>query len=95
MMAQQASQPPPTPAACPHGDPTCPCPDGDVCHYEDDPGNPNADGRKAEPCEHCGTAQRPTDGSGTPVATDSAGGVLAALLGGIAAAKRRRARRHG
>lgn len=22
---------------CPHGDPTCPCPDGDVCHYEDDP----------------------------------------------------------
>jgi hypothetical protein len=24
-------------AACPHGDPTCPCPDGDVCHYVDDP----------------------------------------------------------
>jgi hypothetical protein len=20
---------------CPHGDPTCPCPDGDACHYED------------------------------------------------------------
>jgi hypothetical protein len=19
---------------CPHGDPTCPCPDGDSCHYE-------------------------------------------------------------
>jgi hypothetical protein len=19
---------------CPHGDPTCPCPDGDPCHYE-------------------------------------------------------------
>lgn len=19
---------------CPHGDPTCPCPDGDLCHYE-------------------------------------------------------------
>lgn len=19
---------------CPHGDPTCPCPDGDACHYE-------------------------------------------------------------
>lgn len=19
---------------CPHGDPTCPCPDGDTCHYE-------------------------------------------------------------
>lgn len=22
---------------CPHDDPTCPCPDGDVCHYVDDP----------------------------------------------------------
>lgn len=21
-------------ALCPHGDPTCPCPDGDPCHYE-------------------------------------------------------------
>lgn len=21
-------------AICPHGDPTCPCPDGDACHYE-------------------------------------------------------------
>jgi hypothetical protein len=21
-------------AACPHGDPTCPCPDGAACHYE-------------------------------------------------------------
>jgi hypothetical protein len=20
--------------ACPHGDKTCPCPDGDMCHYE-------------------------------------------------------------
>lgn len=20
--------------ACPHGDPTCPCQDGDTCHYE-------------------------------------------------------------
>lgn len=20
---------------CPHGDPTCPCPDGLLCHYED------------------------------------------------------------
>lgn len=19
---------------CPHGDPTCPCQDGDACHYE-------------------------------------------------------------
>jgi hypothetical protein len=24
-------------AECPHGDPTCPCQDGDVCHYVDDP----------------------------------------------------------
>jgi hypothetical protein len=22
---------------CPFGDPTCPCQDGDVCHYRDDP----------------------------------------------------------
>lgn len=22
---------------CPHGDPTCPCPDGLTCHYVDDP----------------------------------------------------------
>lgn len=22
---------------CPEGDPTCPCQDGDVCHYQDDP----------------------------------------------------------
>ena len=25
---------------CPHGDPTCPCPDGDLCHHEDGPGSP-------------------------------------------------------
>lgn len=24
---------PPVPLACPHGDETCPCPDGDPCHY--------------------------------------------------------------
>lgn len=23
---------------CPHGDPTCPCPDGDPCHYVSGPG---------------------------------------------------------
>jgi hypothetical protein len=37
---------------CPHGDPTCPCPDGDWCHYEDDP----ATGTKAMRCPtpgHC------------------------------------------
>lgn len=22
---------------CPFGDPYCPCPDGDICHYVDDP----------------------------------------------------------
>ena len=32
---------------CPHGDPTCPCPDGLACHYEDIPGSP------AMPCGHC------------------------------------------
>ncbi len=25
---------PDTPSVCPTGDPTCPCPDGDACHYE-------------------------------------------------------------
>lgn len=29
-----ASQFDDTDTACPHGDPTCPCQDGDVCHYE-------------------------------------------------------------
>ena len=24
-----------TTPVCPHGDPGCPCPDGDACHYED------------------------------------------------------------
>lgn len=38
---------------CPHGDPACPCQDGDLCHYEDDP----ATGTKAWPCPHCGTVQ--------------------------------------
>jgi hypothetical protein len=37
---------------CPHGDPTCPCPDGDWCHHEDDP----VTGTKAMRCPtpgHC------------------------------------------
>ncbi len=25
---------------CRHGDPFCPCQDGDPCHYEDAPGSP-------------------------------------------------------
>lgn len=30
------AEPPPSQLerACPHGDPTCPCQDGDPCHYE-------------------------------------------------------------
>ena len=28
-----AAEPPETPVGCPYGDPGCPCPDGDVCHY--------------------------------------------------------------
>ena len=34
---------------CPHGDPWCPCPDGDSCHYEGEGawGEPTA-GQKAE-----------------------------------------------
>lgn len=32
-----SSNPGSSAAACPHGDPSCPCPDGDVCHYKDDP----------------------------------------------------------
>lgn len=35
---RQAGSPQPLPAppkkVCPHGDPACPCPDGDMCHYE-------------------------------------------------------------
>jgi hypothetical protein len=40
-------------AGCPHGDPACPCQDGDVCHYVDDP----ATGTKA---------MQPPDGAATP-----------------------------
>lgn len=35
---------------CPHGDPCCPCQDGDTCHYE-----PSGD-TPAMACRHCGTA---------------------------------------
>ncbi len=32
---------------CPYGDPHCPCPDGDPCHYEgDDPMTPPTDEEK-------------------------------------------------
>lgn len=34
---------------CPHGDATCPCQDGDSCHYEDDIQSDT----KAWPCSHC------------------------------------------
>lgn len=27
-------------SACPYGDPTCPCPDGLACHYQDSHGTP-------------------------------------------------------
>lgn len=39
-------------SVCPHGDPTCPCQDGDLCHYEDDP----VTGTRAEYCAHCEAA---------------------------------------
>lgn len=35
--------------ACPHGDPYCPCQDGDSCHYEWSGDTPPL------PCQHCGT----------------------------------------
>lgn len=38
---------------CPHGDPTCPCPDGDVCHYVADPGCPGT-GADPMPCPTTG-----------------------------------------
>lgn len=33
---------------CPHGDPTCPCQDGDACHYVDLPGSPAMPADQAE-----------------------------------------------
>lgn len=44
---------------CPHGDPLCPCQDGDLCHYE----GPNPMPAPAEPftCDECGFAT--TDGA--------------------------------
>jgi hypothetical protein len=34
---------------CPFGDPTCPCPDGDPCHYVDLPGSPGMKPPVAQP----------------------------------------------
>jgi hypothetical protein len=31
--------------ACPYGDPTCPCQDGDPCHYEPMPNAPTEEGK--------------------------------------------------
>ena len=40
---------------CPHGDPFCPCQDGDLCHYEAAAGPPAT---AAWPCEHCEAAPK-------------------------------------
>lgn len=37
-------------ARCPHGDPACPCPDGDACHYRDYPAQGRRPASKAMPC---------------------------------------------
>lgn len=34
---------------CPHGDPTCPCSDGDACHYEQVGDSPPSRGPLAGP----------------------------------------------
>lgn len=63
---------------CPHGDPTCPCQDGDWCHYEDDP----ATGTKAEDCSYL-----PHD------CPRAGAAVLIGTLAGVAQAKAKRRRR--
>lgn len=45
-----------TERVCPYGDPTCPCQDGDPCHYEDLPGSPAM--TPPEPCATCEAASR-------------------------------------
>lgn len=35
---------------CPHGDPACPCPDGDACHYRDYPARDGWPATKALAC---------------------------------------------
>jgi hypothetical protein len=53
----------PVSSTCPHGDATCPCPDGDLCHYEGADAwlSPTAE-RPQEPthtrwwCEDCDTS---------------------------------------
>lgn len=40
--------------ACVHGDPTCPCIDGDGCHYEAAPDAPTESGKKPLHCPTTG-----------------------------------------
>ena len=39
---------------CVHGDPTCPCQDGDGCHYEPAPDAPTESGKKPMRCPTTG-----------------------------------------
>lgn len=41
------------PLPCPHGDATCPCQDGDSCHYKDTPARDGWPSTKAAMCPHC------------------------------------------
>lgn len=42
------------PYDCPHGDPTCPCRDGDACHYESYPATFAYPASEALPCPRTG-----------------------------------------
>lgn len=39
---------------CPHGDETCPCQDGDPCHYEPQPDAPTESGKLPLRCPTSG-----------------------------------------
>ena len=71
-----------TKALCPYGDPTCPCPDGDVCHYEP---APELSGSAAGPMRRPATVIRPGEGldeHGRHVRLEATGDTEIVNLGG-------------
>jgi hypothetical protein len=59
---ERPASPPPPERPCPHGDPTCPCQDGDLCHYEADHDTPAMTCTSPDCTAGCRDLQRATAG---------------------------------